>query len=265
MPTLKSVQTVDLAHTSGLYYGPATISSGKVLHIAGQPGNAVNGHVPKDYESQIHLCLFNLRKLIIAAGADIKDIAKLNIYIVDYDAKNRKHARPLQKFFGTHRPAQTLVPVPKLAIPEWLIEIDAIVALPEGPLKAPTLAAPKEAADVIIVGAGLAGLSAATEVIRSGLSCIVLEARDRVGGKTWSQKTSDGKGTIDVGAGWLNDSNQSRVYAIAKRYGAELIVQNTQGKAVLENHDGKISSFEYGEIPNVRKCPLLSHCYDILI
>ncbi|KAJ5728377.1 hypothetical protein N7493_004707 [Penicillium malachiteum] len=245
----KTVKTVDLSHTAGLYYGPATISSGKVLHIAGQPGNTKDGHVPKDYESQIHLCLFNLRKLIIAAGADIKDIAKLNVYIVDYDVNNRKHARPLQRFFGKHRPAQTLVPVPKLAVPEWLIEIDAIVALPE-PSLPPVLPAASENADVIVIGAGLAGLTAALDVIQSGLSCIILEARDRVGGKTWSQQTYDGKGHIDVGAGWLNDTNQSRVWAIAKRYGAEVIVQNTQGKAVLENWEGNVFSFEYGEVPN---------------
>ncbi|KAJ6005042.1 hypothetical protein N7540_012841 [Penicillium herquei] len=244
----KTVKTVDLSHTAGLYYGPATISSGKVLHIAGQPGNTKDGHVPKDYESQIHLCLFNLRKLIIAAGADIKDIAKLNVYIVDYDVNNRKHARPLQRFFGKHRPAQTLVPVPKLAVPEWLIEIDAIVALSE-PSIPPVLPAASENADVIVIGAGLAGLTAALDVIQSGLSCIILEARDRVGGKTWSQQTSDGKGYIDVGAGWLNDTNQSRIWAIAKRYGAEVIVQNTQGKVVMENWEGNVSSFEYGELP----------------
>ncbi|KAL4736091.1 hypothetical protein BDV11DRAFT_173208 [Aspergillus similis] len=248
----QTVQTVDLAHTSGLYHGPATISSGRVLHISGQPGNTKDGHVPADYESQIHLCLLNLRKLIIAAGADVKDIAKLNVYIVNYDAKNRKHARPLQRFFGKHRPAQTLVPVPKLAVPEWLIEIDAVVALPDQPsLLAPVLPAVAESADVVILGAGLAGLTAAHELVRAGLSCIVLEARDRVGGKTWSLPTADGKGSIDVGAAWINDTNQSRTYALAKRFGAELIVQNTTGNAVLEDFDGSVKPFPYGELPDV--------------
>ncbi|KAJ5082327.1 hypothetical protein N7532_011370 [Penicillium argentinense] len=246
----KTIETVNLSHTYGLYHGPATISSGKVLHISGQPGNTKEGHVPKDYESQIHLCLFNLRKLIIAAGANIKDIAKLNVYIVDYDAKNRKHVRPIQRFYGEHRPAQTLIPVPKLAVPDWLIEIDAIIALPERPPIPPAFPAATESADVVIIGAGLAGLSAALEVIRSGLSCVILEARDRVGGKTWSQQTSDGRGVIDVGAAWINDTNQSRIWTIAKRYGAEIIVQNTQGKAILENYDGEVSSFGYGEVPN---------------
>lgn len=249
----KTVETVDLSHTAGLYYGPATISSGKMLHVSGQPGNTVDGKVPSDYESQIHLCLFNLRKLIIAAGADIKDIAKLNVYIVNYDVHNRKHARPLQRFFGKHRPAQTLVPVSTLAVPEWLIEIDAVIALPEPSARIPpALPAATENFDVVIIGAGLAGLSAAHDILRSGLSCVVLEARDRVGGKTWSQPMAQGYGVIEVGAGWINDTNQHKVYTLAKRYGAELIEQNTQGNVVLEDFDGNVSPFPYGEVPNVR-------------
>ncbi|KAH7239494.1 Endoribonuclease L-PSP/chorismate mutase-like protein [Fusarium tricinctum] len=127
----KTVQTVDLSNTAGLYYGPATVSSGRVLHISGQPGNMKNGYVPDDYESQIHLCLFNLRKLIIATGANIEHIAKLNVYIVNYDVSNRKHAKPSNRFFSRHRPAQTLGPVPKLAVPSWLIKIDAAIAFPQ--------------------------------------------------------------------------------------------------------------------------------------
>jgi monoamine oxidase len=246
----KTVETVDLSNTTGLYYAPATISTGKVVHIAGQPGNTKDGHVPADYESQIHLALLNLRKLIIAAGASIKDIAKLNVFIVDYDASNRLHARHIQRFFGSHRPAMTLVPVPKLAVPSWLIEIDAIVALPEQS-PAPALPAATESYDVVIIGAGLAGLSAAHEVRSAGLSCVVLEARDRVGGKTWSVPTADGKGVVDLGAAWINDTNQSRVYALAKRYGAEVIGQNTTGNAVLEDFDGKCTPFKYGDLPSV--------------
>ncbi|KAF4335218.1 flavin containing protein [Fusarium beomiforme] len=245
----KTVQILDLSNTAGLYYGPATVSNGKVLHISGQPGNMKDGHVPDDYESHIHLCLFNLRKLIIAAGANIDHIAKLNVYIVNYDENNRKHTKPIQRFFGRHRPAQTLVPVPKLAVPSWLIEIDAMIALPE-PSLPPALPEASESYDVIVIGAGLAGLTAAHEVLKSGLSCVVLESRDRVGGKTWSQPLADGKGMIDVGAGWINDTNQSRVYAFAKRYGAETIVQNTDGNVVLQHFDGKCSPFPYGELPN---------------
>ncbi|CAD0098413.1 unnamed protein product, partial [Aureobasidium mustum] len=91
----------------------------------------------------------------------------------------------------------------------------------------------REEADVVVIGAGLAGLTAARDIIKSGLSCIILEARDRVGGKTWSQQLADGKGTVDLGAAWINDVNQTQVYALAKQYNAELIEQNTTGQRLI--------------------------------
>ncbi|GAD99068.1 hypothetical protein NECHADRAFT_88150 [Paecilomyces variotii No. 5] len=241
----RTIKTVDLSHTSNAYYAPATISTGALVHIAGQPGSTKDGFVPDDYESQIHLALLNLRKVILSSGASIENIAKLTLLIVNYGSANRKHVRPVQRFLRGHRPAITLIPVSKLAVPSWLFEIDALVALPtQSPVSSPSLgittpwSAPQRAIDVVIIGAGLAGLSAAHEIIRAGHSCIVLEARDRVGGKTWSQSISGSDAVVDVGAAWINDTNQSRVYALAKRYGAELIEQNTKGRVVLEDFEG---------------------------
>ncbi|HLM74635.1 MAG TPA: FAD-dependent oxidoreductase, partial [Polyangiaceae bacterium] len=48
----------------------------------------------------------------------------------------------------------------------------------------------EERADVVVIGAGLAGLTAAREIARKGRSVLVLEARDRVGGRTLSHTTS---------------------------------------------------------------------------
>lgn len=117
--------------------------------------------------------------------------------------------------------------------------------------------------DVVVIGAGLAGLTAADEVRRAGLSCVVLEARDRVGGKTWSaplqpESEDGGKGGahVDLGAAWLNDTNQSRVIALARRFGAELVEQNTRGRCALQDFDGRCSAFPYGELPGV--CVLYS-------
>lgn len=256
----KIVETVDLSNTTGAYYAPATISpASRLIHIAGQPGSTKDGGVPTDYESQIHLALLNLRKLIIAAGSAIEHIVKLNLFIVDYDAGNRKHTRHIQRFLGGHRPAITLIPVPKLAVPAWLFEIDAVIAVPD-PISPPTLQTATETTDVVIIGAGLAGLSAAHDVLRAGLSCVVLEARDRVGGKTWSTPLQDGKGVIDLGAAWINDTNQSKVWALTKRYNLEVIEQNTQGNVVLEDFDGRCTPFAYGELPQVRHLLKLPHC-----
>lgn len=118
--------------------------------------------------------------------------------------------------------------------------------------------ATSEEADVVIIGAGLAGLTAARDIIKSGLSCIILEARDRVGGKTWSQQLSDGRGTVDLGAAWINDVNQTQVYALAKQYNAELIEQNTTGNCAIQDASGTISNFPYGELPSVSFRPCLA-------
>ncbi|KAI0547061.1 putative flavin-containing amine oxidase [Xylaria curta] len=245
----KTVKAVGPFNITAAYCAPA-ITAGKLIYVAGQPGGARDGQVPDDYESQIHLVLFNLRKAIIAAGAATGDIAKLTLSIVNYDAKTRKHTRHVQRFLGKHRPAITLIPVSKLAVSSWKFEVDAVIVLPEKPIAIASLPTSNEAVDVVIIGAGLAGLSAAHDVLKSNLSCVVLEARDRVGGKTWSQPLQDGKGAVDLGAAWINDTNQSKIYALAKRYGAELIVQNTEGDCVLQDLDGKCTPFAYGELPN---------------
>ncbi|KAI0867758.1 putative flavin-containing amine oxidase [Hypoxylon argillaceum] len=250
----KTVDAVDLSKTTEADHVPATVANaGKLIHIAGQPGNAKHGQVPSDYESQIHLALLNLRKRIISAGASIGNITKLTLLIINYDAVNRKHTRHIQRFLAGHRPVITLIPVQQLSVPSWKFELDAVVALPKTPPIPTPLRAAREAVDVVIIGAGLAGLSAAHEVLKSGLSCVVLEARDRVGGKTWSLPLEDGKGTVDLGAAWINDTNQSKMDALAKRYGAELIVQNTEGNCVLQDFDGICTSFEYGELPKFNK------------
>jgi monoamine oxidase len=105
--------------------------------------------------------------------------------------------------------------------------------------------------DVLVIGAGLAGLSAAEKVVQAGYSCVVLEARDRVGGRSWSQEMPSGEVVVDLGAAWINDTNQGRMYALAQRFGAELIEQNTTGKCVLLKEDGERVEFEYGELPMV--------------
>ena len=57
-------------------------------------------------------------------------------------------------------------------------------------------------ADVCIVGAGYAGLTAAWRLHRAGMSVVVLESRDRVGGRVWTVDRPGG-GWIDRGGGWL--------------------------------------------------------------
>lgn len=249
------MKTVDLSTTRGQYFAPATSSNApEIIHVSGQVGALKSGKVPPCYESQIHLALLNLRKVILSAGASISDVAKLTLFIVDYDPKRRLHTRHLQKFLRGHRPAISLVPVPQLAAPEWLFEIEATLCKSlsvDTTANFASLTGPstQEIADVVVVGAGLSGLNAAREIIKAGFSCVVLEARDRVGGKTWSELLPSGDGTIELGAAWINDTNQSRIYALAEEFGVDLVEQNTRGNCVFQDKDGKVSPFPYGELP----------------
>lgn len=257
MGQTKNVASIDLHNTAASYFAPATVTTnGKLIHISGQPGSTDDGSVPTDYESQIHLALLKIRRIIIAAGASVGDVAKLTVYVVNYNAATRKHTRHMMRFLGKHRPAITLVPVSQLAVSSWLFEIDAVLSRPEVSHIPPTLTAPRTSVDIVIIGAGLAGLTAAHDATSRGYSCVVLEARDRVGGKTWSQPLKNGKGVVDLGAAWINDTSQTKMYGLAKRFNADLIEQNTQGDCVFQGFDGQCSSFPYGDLPKVSSLTL---------
>ncbi|KIW17281.1 hypothetical protein PV08_04472 [Exophiala spinifera] len=103
--------------------------------------------------------------------------------------------------------------------------------------------------DAIVIGAGLAGLQAALTLQREGLKCLVLEARDRVGGKTLTLKDSAGKIKSDLGAAWINDTNQSRMWELAQELGLHTYTQNTTGNVVVQDFDGSLVKFPYGEVP----------------
>jgi monoamine oxidase len=212
----------------------------RILTTAGLVGADENGDVPVDIDEQIALAIKSLRQCLEAAGARVCDVFKLVYYIVDYDPKNRRHPKHITSFLNGHRPATTMVPVPALADPRHKFEIEAYAAIEREP--------PKEV-DVVIVGAGLSGLKAAYDIQQAGLSFVVIEARDRVGGKTWSvDPLGDGK-VVDIGAAWINDTNQSEIYALAKSLGLELTVQNTVGNIIQQDLTGELSLFEYGGAP----------------
>jgi monoamine oxidase len=75
--------------------------------------------------------------------------------------------------------------------------------------------------DVAIIGAGAAGLGAANALKDSGLSVIVLEARDRVGGRAYTIQAAPDV-MFDVGCGWLHSANQNSFVGIAEQLGFEI-------------------------------------------
>jgi monoamine oxidase len=85
-------------------------------------------------------------------------------------------------------------------------------------------------ADVCIVGAGFAGLAAAYRLKQAGARVVLLEARNRVGGRSWSVTMHDGT-FVDWGGQWVG-SSQERFYALIKEMGCETYPSPNFGKTL---------------------------------
>ncbi|WP_251036845.1 NAD(P)/FAD-dependent oxidoreductase [Arthrobacter sp. ISL-28] len=89
--------------------------------------------------------------------------------------------------------------------------------------------------DVVIVGAGPSGLTAARELKKAGLTVAVLEARDRVGGRTWTD-TVDGA-MLEIGGQWVSP-DQTVLLALLEELGLKTYSRYRQGESVYIGSDG---------------------------
>jgi monoamine oxidase len=92
--------------------------------------------------------------------------------------------------------------------------------------------------DVVVVGAGLAGLSAARRLQDHGHSVVVLEARDRVGGRTLNKPLPHGY-HADMGGTWIGPT-QTEIAKLAKEMHVHSFPQPDKGQQVFYNGDGVI-------------------------
>jgi monoamine oxidase len=91
---------------------------------------------------------------------------------------------------------------------------------------------PGHSVDVVVVGAGLSGLSAARALLDAGREVAVLEARERVGGRLLNATLGDGA-TVDVGGQWVG-SDHARVRRLAGELGIEIFPQHRGGRNLLD-------------------------------
>jgi monoamine oxidase len=79
-----------------------------------------------------------------------------------------------------------------------------------------------EAADVIVVGAGFAGLVAARDLGQRGATVVVLEARDRIGGRAFYGEFPEAGRSVELGGAWFDAAWQTPMREEAERYGVEI-------------------------------------------
>ncbi|KAH7155651.1 hypothetical protein B0J13DRAFT_521780 [Dactylonectria estremocensis] len=92
----------------------------------------------------------------------------------------------------------------------------------------------RRSAEVVVVGAGLGGLNAARELQRAGVSCLVLDARDRLGG------------CLGSGA-WIDDLHHPRAWNLVRSLGVDAVEEKLKaGKSVVQGAGG----YEHGSVPN---------------
>lgn len=130
---------------------------------------------------------------------------------------------------------------------------------------------PPQEYDVIVLGAGLAGLGAAKELIeQGGLRVCILEAQHRAGGRvctvplnTWEDQTPDRRFRVEAGAQWLHGKDNS-LFEIAERHGLLSDQPGEEGRGQFIRNDGyvfdpstvKKIDFEVGRI--------LEECEDLI-
>src|SRR5258705_12592815 len=108
--------------------------------------------------------------------------------------------------------------------------------------------------DVCIVGAGYAGLTAARRLAQGGRDVVVLEARDRVGGRVWTD-TSDGGVPLDLG-GTVVGPDPDRFHALVKEVGGETHRTYAQGGSILATR-GQGQRYP-GDLPRIHPSALAS-------
>jgi 2-iminobutanoate/2-iminopropanoate deaminase len=114
------------------YSHVAKVRSATLVFIAGQVALDLSGKLvgAGDFRAQTQQVFENLRMAVEAAGGSFRDIVKLNVYAVDV-SKLGDYREVRDRYIDpAHPPASTAIQVAALFRPEYLIEVEAVAALP---------------------------------------------------------------------------------------------------------------------------------------
>ena len=130
-----AAQTLERINPAGLAT-PTTYShivkAGKTLYIAGQVGAKPDGAIAgESMAAQLEQVLANLQTALASQGANFSHVAKITIFVTSItEFRTPEAVKVREKYFGTNRPASTLVQIQQLANPAFKVEIEAVAVLP---------------------------------------------------------------------------------------------------------------------------------------
>ena len=118
------------------------------------------------------------------------------------------------------------------------------------PPLSPSLTPKKTSEKVIVIGAGFAGLSAAKTLQNQGYEVQILEARNRIGGRVWSEPFENH--TIELGASWIHGIENNPLYLLAKELGVTVFTSHFE-HSILYRSDGSQHPLSNDEINSIKE------------
>lgn len=113
------------------YSNCVKVTAGPLLFVSGQVGFDRDGRLVGrgDARAQTARALENIKAILEANGATLDDVVKVTVFVTDMRHFDEV-AEARMRYFPSNGPASTIVEVSKLALPDLLIEIEAVAAVP---------------------------------------------------------------------------------------------------------------------------------------
>ncbi|MEM8723230.1 MAG: RidA family protein [Cyanobacteria bacterium P01_G01_bin.39] len=131
MSNIKRVNPSEMKDTSNYGFTQAVIvpSGSQLVYISGQGGADEDGNYGS-FDSQMERAFTSLDTALRSVGATPEDVIKITILSVDHNQEKLGLISAKRRaFWSNHKPASTLIPVPRLASDGMLFEIDAIAVI----------------------------------------------------------------------------------------------------------------------------------------